>query len=182
MTAKNPSPGRILVGKFGAPHGVRGEIRILSFTGDPLAIAAYGQLSDGSGKRRFAIESARILKANLLVAQISGIKNRNEAETLTNIEIFADRSALPPPDDDEFYLADLEGLEARLADGSRFGRVTRIENHGAGDILVILRPDNSEELVSFTRINVPHVHIAEGYLVVHPPQTIDARDDSAPGS
>lgn len=171
-----------MVGKFGAPHGVRGEVRILSFTGDPLAIAGYGELTDATGKRRFLIESARIVKANLLVAQISGIKNRNDSETLTNLEIFAGRAALPPPDEDEFYLADLEGLEARLVDGSYFGRVSRLENHGAGDILVVTRPDNSEELVSFTRINVPQVFVAEGYLVIHPPQSVDAREKSAPDS
>ncbi|MBM3606906.1 MAG: 16S rRNA processing protein RimM [Alphaproteobacteria bacterium] len=170
----------ILAGKFGAPHGVRGEIRLRSFTADPLAIAGYGALVDSTGQRKFRIESARPVKNDMLVVRVTGIHNRNEAETLTNLDVFADRSALPPPGNDEFYLADLEGLEARLADGSHFGRVTRIENYGAGDILIITRPDNSEEMISFIEINVPEVNPAGGYLVVSPPASIDARGDFEP--
>lgn len=171
-----PAADIVLVGKFGAPQGVRGEIRIRSYTDDPMAIASYGELSDATGTRRFRIVSARPLKDSMLVARIEGVGERSLAETLTNIDLYVPRARLPAPDEDEYYHADLIGLEARLADGLAYGRIVRIENYGAGDILEILRPDGDEAMIAFTRANVPTVDIRGGFVVVVPPQEIEARD------
>lgn len=175
--AASALPGLVLVGRFGAPHGVRGEIRLRAFTADPKSIASYGGLVDGSGARVFQLKSVRHVKDDMLVAQVLGIGDRSAAEMLTNIDLYVAREKLPPPDEDEFYLTDLEGLEARLLSGEIAGRVLRVENHGAGDILVIQPPQGEQLLVAFTRRAVPEVQISEGYLVIDPPDEIEAKDD-----
>lgn len=173
---KASKPGLVLVGRFGAPHGVRGEIRLRSFTADPKSIALYGALTDAAGTRVFQLKSVRHVKDDMLVAQVLGVENRDGAGTLTNTDLYVARAHLPPPDEDEFYLTDLEGLEARLPSGEVFGRVLRVENHGAGDILVIQRPQGDQALIAFTRRAVPDVRIGEGFLTVDPPDEIEARE------
>ncbi len=163
----------ILVGRFGAPHGVRGEIRVKSFTADPLAIARYGDLCNRNNPRRFRFLNARYIKDDMLVARISGIDNRDSAETLVNKDIFVNRSQLPPPEQDEFYLTDLIGLEARLKNGEHFGRVLNVVNFGAGDILEIDVGAVESRMVPFSKAAVPEVEIAAKYIVVEPPVEID---------
>jgi 16S rRNA processing protein RimM len=161
--------GLILVGRFGAPHGVRGELRLQSFTGDPAAIATYGTLSGGG--RMFQITSLRPLKDNLFVARVAGVTGRNAAEALTNIELFIPRDALPPADEDEFYLADLIGLEAVDETGRPLGRVIAVPNYGAGDILEIAPGAGGESLLfPFTKAVVPEIDFAARRLVVVPPR------------
>ena len=126
-----PSPARgegklIALGVFGAPQGVRGEVRIKSYTRDPKAIAAYGPLTDGRGAR-FVLESVRLLKDEMLVARLEGIANREAAAALTGVELFARREQLPPPDEDEFYYDDLVGLAAVSRDGRAARPGRRIE-------------------------------------------------------
>ena len=170
--------GLILVGKFGAPQGLRGEIRIRSYTQDPLAIAGYGPLFDAAGARAFRIERARIVRDDVLVAAVEGVSNRTDAQALTNIDLYVRRAQLPATtDEDEFYVADLVGLEARLPDGSPFGVIAAIDNFGAGDILQIRRPDGAEALIAFTRQGAPLVNIEEGYVVVDPPEEAQAEPD-----
>ena len=154
---------RILVGRFGAAHGVRGEVRVKSFTGEPLALAKYKGLTDASGVRAFVFESARLVKDDILVARVAGVRDRNAAEALTNQDI------LPPPDEDEFYVADLIGLEAVLADGARFGKVRDVLNFGAGDILEIDTGAGETQLLPFTLAIVPQIDIAAKRIVVVPP-------------
>ncbi len=165
-------PDRVLVGRFGAPHGVRGEVRLQSFTGTPAAIATYGALSGGG--RTFEIMSLRPLKDNLLVARVAGIADRTAAEALTNIELFIPRGALPPPDEDEFYLADLIGIEAVDEAGRRLGRVIGVPNYGAGDILEIAPDAGGESLLfPFTKAVVPEIDFDARRLVVVPPEERD---------
>ena len=117
---------RILVGKFGAPHGVRGEVRLKSFTDDPLAIGDYGSLSTGDGSP-VEIVSLRPQKA-MLVARLKGCDSREAAEKLNGLELFIDRAELPETEDeDEFYLADLIGLEVRDASGEAIGSIAWLE-------------------------------------------------------
>lgn len=168
-----PAADLVLVGKFGAPQGVRGEIRVRSYTQEPMALAGYGEVFDASGARRFRIVSARPLKDAMLAARIEGIDTRDAAEALTNTDLFVPRSRLPRPDDDEFYHADLIGLEARLADGAVYGRVLGVDNFGAGAILQIQRPDGETEMFSFTRMVFPAVDIAAGFLTIAPPDEIE---------
>jgi 16S rRNA processing protein RimM len=163
----------VLVGRFGAPHGVRGEIRLQSFTQDPAAIATYGPLLAGS--RAFSLASLRPLKDNLFVARVVGIETREAAEALTHVGLHIPRAALPPPDDDEFYLADLIGLAAVDASGAPLGTVIAVPNYGAGDILEIAPLAGGETLLfPFTKAVVPTLDVAARRLTIVPPlESID---------
>lgn len=156
--------GRILVGEIGRPHGVRGLVRLRSFTADPAAIASYSPLTDESGGRRIALA---LLSDGL--ARVEGVADRDAAARLTGTRLYVDRAAMPPPEDeDEFYLADLVGLRAETAAGEPLGRVASVEEHGAGAFLVLDGPP--ERLVPFTRACVPVVDTAAGKVVVEPPE------------
>ena len=165
---------RIRVGVFGAPHGLRGELRLKSLTADPVSIARYGPLEDAAGGRRFELVSVRPLREDMLIARVAGIGDRDSAAALTGVALYVPRAALPAPDEGEYYHADLIGLEARDADGRRFGRIVGVENHGAGDILEIA-PDGGGEsaLLPFTDAIVPKVDVAAGYATVLRPAEID---------
>src|SRR6478736_2879660 len=126
----------ILLGVIGAPHGIRGEVRIKAFTGDPLAIAEYGPLTDGKG-RSFEIADIRPAK-EVVVARLKGVTTREAAEALNGVELFVARDKLSAgEDEDEFLQADLIGCSVVGPDGAIFGTVTTVENYGAGDLLDI---------------------------------------------
>lgn len=173
--------GLVLVGRFGAAHGVRGEIRLQSFTADPAAISAYGPLFDESGARRFAISSLRSLGKDMFVARVDGVDDRTAAETLTDLNLYLSRTALPEPEEDEFYLADLEGLRAETREGATLGRVIAVRNFGAGDILEIQPPEGETILLPFTKAAVPIVDVAGGRIVVAPPAETDEAPENATG-
>ena len=128
----SPAAERILVGEIGKPHGVRGLVKLRSFTADPAAIASYGPLTDATGRRRFAL--------TLLgdgVARLEGVDDREAAARLTGTGLYMERADLPPPEEDEFYLADLIGIRAETAAGGALGDVRSVEEHGAGAFLVL---------------------------------------------
>ena len=164
------STRRILMGRIGAAHGVRGEVRIQSYTEDPLALARYGPFETNRPGLTIRIASARGT-TNMLVARLDGVEDRDAAEALNGVELYVGREALPEADDeDDFYHADLIGLRAQLADGTAIGTVAAVPSYGAGDILEV-RSDSGGDtfLFPFTRQVVPEVHIREGYLVIDPP-------------
>ncbi|MGH6839238.1 MAG: ribosome maturation factor RimM [Methylocella sp.] len=167
---------RILVGRIGAPRGVGGELRLISFTGVPGAIAALTPLFDESGTRRFSILSLRPIKHNMFVAKIAGVDDRARAEALANAAIYVSRESLPAAGEDEFYLADLIGLAAMNEAGEAFGSVVDVLNFGGGDILEIACPHSRETLLlPFNKKVFPHVDIEAGYLTVVPPARIEAK-------
>lgn len=161
---------RILMGKIGAAHGIKGEVRITTFTGEPEAIASYGPLDTDRAGLTITIEAARLNK-NVLVARIKGVRDRNAAELLNGVSLFVDRSRLPDPDDeDDFYHADLIGLDARLDTGVSIGEVSALLNYGAGDLLEVRDPRSGDTfLYPFTKAVVPTIRIADGFLVIAPP-------------
>jgi len=163
----------IALGVFGAPQGVRGEVRIKSYTADPRAIAGYGPLTDRRGARAFVIESARSLKDEMLVARVAGVSTREAAAALTGVELFARRDQLPPPEADEFYYDDLIGLEAVTSGGEALGRVLALSNHGAGDILEIARGDSETLLLPFTKAVAVEIDFARGRIVIEPPSEVE---------
>ena len=170
---------RILVGIFGAPHGVRGEVRLKSFTGDPMAIADYPRLTDETGARPFKIIAARPVKDDMLIVRVDGVGDRTAAEKLTNVSLSIAREDLPPVDEDEFYNADLIGLRAETRDGAALGVIAAVLNFGAGDILDV-RPDAGENiLLPFTKKVVPVVDIAGGRVIVEPPEEVVVREEDA---
>jgi 16S rRNA processing protein RimM len=164
---------RVCLGVVGAPHGVRGAVRVKTFTDEPGAIAGYGPLEDESGGRRFKLQVIGAAKGEgMVIAKLSGIADRDKAETLRGLRLYLPRAALPPPGADEFYHADLVGLAAVLRDGTPLGRVIAVHDFGAGDMLEIARPTGQEGqpvLVPFTRAVVPVVDIAGGKVVLDPP-------------
>lgn len=160
------APAMILLGEIGRPHGVRGLVRVRSFTAAPRDLAAYGPLYSHDGQREFRLS---MLADDL--ARIEGVADRDAAQRLTGTKLYVPRTALPPAGEEEFYLADLEGLRAEGADGAVLGRVRAVEDHGAGAFLVL----EDERLIPFTRAAVPVVDLAGGRVVVVPPEETEAK-------
>jgi 16S rRNA processing protein RimM len=161
--------GRVCLGQIGAAHGVRGEVRLRSFTADPAAITTYGPLETEDG-RVFEIESLRPAKDHF-VARFSGIADRNAAERLANTKLYVPRERLPEPDEpDEFYHADLIGLAVVDRAGQSLGTVIAVHNFGAGDLIEV-RPNagGKTELLPFDAATVPQIDLAAGRLVVELP-------------
>ena len=169
---------RILLARIGAPHGVKGAVRVKTFTGDPMAIGDYGPLFADDG-RSFSIADIRPDKAGV-VARFKGVADRNAAEAITGIDLYVDRSVLPPPDDeDEFYHADLIGLAVEKSDGTALGTVASVQDHGAGEFLEIAPPRGQTMLIPFTKGAVPVIDIAAGRIIVDPPPEIEVSEDEA---
>ncbi|MDP6603499.1 MAG: ribosome maturation factor RimM [Rhodospirillales bacterium] len=174
----------ICVGILTGARGLRGEVRIKSFTGAVADIATYGPLTDGSGTREFRLAVSGLVKGHV-VARIEGVDDRDAALALKGTRLFVARDALPEPPKDEYYHADLIGLSTvRKAGGGgpdeAFGTVSAVHDFGAGDILEIDRGDGEKIMVPFTRAAVPEVDLAGGRLIIDPPAGI-VDDDAGPG-
>ena len=157
---------RICVAQIGPAHGTRGEVRIKSFTADPMAVIGYGVLETEDGTATFEIESLRPAKSHW-VAQLRGVRDRNAAERLANVKLFMPRDRLPAAETDEFYHADLIGLAAVTTDGRALGTVVAIHDFGAGDILELRPPvGGTTIMLPFTEAFVPAVDIAGRRIVV----------------
>ncbi len=167
-------PRLVAVGVFGAPHGVRGEIRAKAYTDDPRSLAAYGELTDAAGVKRFRIAALRPVKDDMVIVRVDGVADRDAAAALTGIELFAHRENLPPPDEDEFYHADLIGLRAETREAEEIGRVVGVSNYGAGDILEIAPKGGGETLLfPFTKAVAPEIDLAGGRIVIAPPREVE---------
>ncbi len=164
---------RICVAQIGAANGLRGEVRLRSFTQDPSAVTAYGLLESEDGTQRFEIEALRPAKDGF-VARLKGVADRNAAERLTNIKLYVPRDRLPPVEDDNtFYYADLVGLAAVTPDGTALGTVKAVLNFGAGDLIEIVSPNGEALMLPFTDANVPTVDLKSGRVVVVPPTVVE---------
>lgn len=160
---KNP----VQMAVIGAAHGIKGELRVKSFTGDPMALADYGPLYAKDG-RKFVIVDIRPANT-MVVVRLKGVNDRTAAEALTNTELFVDRSVLPEDNEqDEFYHADLVGLTVRDDTGAEIGRVSAVQNFGGGDILEVALAGRHEVLIPFTAAAVPEIAVSAGYLRIDP--------------
>jgi 16S rRNA processing protein RimM len=159
---------RVCVGVITGAQGVRGAVRLKSFTAKPEDVASYGPLEDERGEQRFEVRIVGSAKG-VLVAAISGINDRDRAGALRGLRLYLPRSALPPAGEEEYYHADLIGLVAALPDGTAIGTVRAVHDFGAGDTLEIERPKSQPVLVPFTRAVVPVVDLDAGRLVLEPP-------------
>jgi 16S rRNA processing protein RimM len=159
---------RVCVGIVTGAHGVRGALRLKSFTTEPADVAHYGPLEDESGERQFRLRLVGSAKG-VVIAKLPGIEDRDRAEELRGLRLYLPRAALPPPGDEEYYHADLIGLDVTLVDGTPLGRVRAVHDFGAGDTLEIERVAGQPVMVPFTRAVVPVVDITAGRLVVNPP-------------
>jgi 16S rRNA processing protein RimM len=163
------SPDRILLGQFARPHGVRGLVRVQSFTADPSGIAAYGPVSDEAGTRTFRLRVVQ--PGEMPVVAVEGVADREAAAKLTGTRLYVARDRLPAPAEDEFYHADLIGLAVEDASGRRLGTVAAVNDHGAGAFLEI---DTGAQplLLPFTRAAVPVVDLAGSRVVIAPPAEV----------
>jgi len=174
-------PSQICVARIGAAHGVRGAVKLWTFTEDPLAVKHYGPLMTKDGARQFEVTHAREAKDHL-VATLKGIATREDAERLNGIELYIAREKLPETDEDEYYHADLIGLAAVNTAGEPLGRVIAIHNFGAGDIIEIAPPQGATVLLPFTNAVVPAVDLANGRVVIELPHEIEGDDQAAAGN
>jgi 16S rRNA processing protein RimM len=154
----------ILVGRVAGAFGVKGEIRITSYTDEPAALLRYGDLKQADGTPALTLTAGRPHKG-ALIARANEVATREDAEALRGLELYIARDALPAPDEDEFYLADLIGLAAVTAEGAGLGRIKSVQNFGAGDLLEIAPETGPTWWLPFTKEAVPEVKLAEGMVV-----------------
>ena len=174
-----PAGNKIRVARIGAAHGVRGDVKLWSFTEDPLAVTDYGPLETEDGARRFEIEALRPAK-DFLVARLVGVGDRDAAaKRCATLDLFVPRDRLPPIDeDDTFYHADLIGLDAVTPDGTPLGTVHALHNFGAGDIIEIMPVGSGEAvMLPFTETTVPKIDLEAKQIVVVRPAEIEARGE-----
>ena len=164
---------RICVGAIAGAHGVRGLIRLKSFTERPEDIITYGPLTDASGKRCFEVSITGRAR-DALLARIAGVADRDQAAALRGTRLYVARAALPEPAEEEFYHADLIGLRAEAPDGAAIGRVSAVHTFGGNDVLEISPEAGESLLVPFTRQAVPAVDLAAGRVVVDLPPESEA--------
>lgn len=162
----------ILVGRVSGGFGVRGEVRIGTYTEDPMALARYRTLLREDGSPALTVATARPAKGGI-VARCPEVTSKEAADALRGLRLYVPRDVLPSPDEDEFYLADLIGLAAETAEGEAVGRVKAVHNFGAGDILEIDPGAGRPTLyLPFTREVVPEVRLGEGRVIVAPPAEV----------
>ena len=166
--------GWVCLGVITKPKGVRGQVRITSFTGRAGDLVAYGPLFDGPNGRALGVTLRETLKGGIVIAAIDGVTDRDGAEALRGVELHVPRAALPEAGDDDYYHADLIGLAVEDADGVAIGSVAALHNFGAGEILEVARPGGDNLMLPFTREVVPEIDIAGGRIVVAPPRETTA--------
>ena len=166
MPDVKPPRNPILLGVVGGAHGIKGEVRIKSFTEDPTDIKAYGPLFDAKGNT-YTIRTARIQK-NVVVVTINEISDRNGAELLNGTELFVDRSALPADDEDEFYQSDIVGMAVESVDGAAIGTVIAFHDFGAGEVIEIKPERGSSVMIPFSEAAVPDIDVERRVMIVEP--------------
>ena len=174
-------PAQICVARIGAAHGVRGEVKLWTFTEDPLAVKRYGPLWTQDGARQFEVAQAREAKGHL-VATLKGVATREDAERLNGVELYIARDKLPATEEDEYYHADLIGLAAVTPLNEPLGRVVAIHNFGAGNLIEIAPPQGTTMLLPFTNAVVPSVDLVGGRVVIELPDEIEGDSPDGAGA
>jgi len=165
--------GRVLLGVVAAPHGVRGLVRVKSFTEDPMAIGTYGPLSDETGKKAYRVEALSAARGAVL-ARIEGVADRTAAEALRGLRLYVGRDALPDAGEQEWYEADLIGLRAVGRDGRDWGKVIAFHDFGAGSVMEV----SGGVMLPFTDEAVPEIDVEGGKVVVDPPAGLLAESET----
>ena len=156
----------VLVARVSGAFGVKGEVRIRTYTDSPLAVLNFRELKRANGQHGLTLLSGRSFKEGL-IARAREVASKEDADALKGLDLYAPRSALPPPEPDEFYLTDLVGLRAEAPDGSPLGVVKSVQNYGAGDVLEIEPPGRKPTwMVAFTSESAPEIDIEGGRIVI----------------
>ena len=163
----------IQVGRVAGAFGVRGEVRITSFTSEPLALLDYKILMREDGSAGLTLTSARAAKGGI-VCRAKEVETREQAEALRGLKLYIPRSKLPEPDEDEFYVTDLVGLSVVTAEGEALGRIKAVQDFGAGDLIEIVPQEGGATwYLPFTREAVPEVRMADGVVVAVKPDEVE---------
>jgi 16S rRNA processing protein RimM len=163
----------IQVGRVAGAFGVRGEVRITSFTADPVALVDYKDLKREDGSPGLTLTSGRAAKGGI-VARAREIETREQAEALRGLKLYIPRDRLPEPEEDEFYVTDLVGLAVETAEGEALGRVRSVQDFGAGDLLEVAPPEGGATwYLPFTREAVPEVRLSDGVVVAVRPEEVE---------
>lgn len=169
MMGTDMGKDKVCVGAVAGAFGVHGEVRLKSFCAEAQAIAQYAPLFTEDEARSFTVKLGKPIP-NGFSARLGGVTNRDQAEALRGVRLYADRDKLPALPDDEFYHADLIGLSVMDTGGTKIGRISSVQNHGAGDLLEIQRPGKGNALLPFTLAVVPTVDLAGGRVITDPPE------------
>ncbi|MBI1273049.1 MAG: 16S rRNA processing protein RimM [Alphaproteobacteria bacterium] len=161
---------KICIAQITGAHGVRGQVRVRAFTEKPRSVAAYGPLCDAEGVRTFTLAVKGSAPGGQIIATLSGVDNRNAAEALKGVRLFASRARLPKPGKREYYHADLIGMAAVTAGGRKIGKVSALHDFGAGPVLEIERAGSASIMLPFTDAVVPEVDVAAARMVVDVPK------------
>jgi 16S rRNA processing protein RimM len=160
----------VCVAKITSPHGVRGAVKVKSFTQFPDSIAEYSPLYSKNGKEKFDIEILSV-KEDMLIVKVKGVGSRNEALPLCGRELYASKDIFPELEEDEFYYDDLIGMKVLLQNGEEFGVVVAVDNYGGGDLVEIkLQHSEKKEFFEFTKEVFPEINITDGNVVICPPE------------
>ena len=163
------SKNRVLLGVVAAPHGVRGLVRIRSYTEDPMAVASYGPLSDETGKKEYRVEALSAARGAVL-ARVEGVADRTAAEALRGLRLYVERTRLPATGDGEWYEADLIGLSAVGRDGRDWGKVIAFHDFGAGSVMEVSGGSSAMTvMLPFTDEAVPEIDVEGGKVLIEPP-------------
>ena len=171
---------RVCIGVVTGLHGLKGEVKLKSFTAEPKDVAAYGPVANKSGEQSFEI---RIISSSQkgLIAELSGVNDRNAAEAIQGTELYVSRDKLPELEEDEFYYSDLIGLPVEHIDGGAIGIVSLVDNYGAGEVMEVELKDGGTEMFLMSRDVVPEIDLENGRIVVNPPTEVyagGAHDDN----
>lgn len=164
--------GLIQVGRVAGAFGVKGEVRITSFTSDPLALLDYKDLRREDGSPGLTLTAGRAAKGGVVV-RAREVETREQAEALRGLKLFIPRDRLPEPEEDEFYVTDLIGLSVETAEGEPLGRIKAVQDFGAGDLLEIQPPEGPSWYLPFTREAVPEVRMADRKVVAVKPDEVE---------
>lgn len=166
---ESTTPNLICVGVIIAAHGIKGDVKIKSFTEVPKNIVKYGPLTDVTGESAFQIKIKKIEK-NFLIGSLLGVNERSSAESLKGLKLFIFKKYLPATKSDEFYYSQLIGLRVKLENGKTVGKISGVKNFGAGDLLEVTESKGTEMLIPFTQEIVPEVNIKSGVITISPPE------------
>jgi 16S rRNA processing protein RimM len=162
----------ILVGRVAGAFGVKGEVRITTYTAEPTALLDYKDLKREDGSPALTLTSGRPAKGGLVV-RAAEVETREEAEALRGLKLFVPRDILPEPDEDEFYVTDLIGLAVETPDREPLGRIRQVQDFGAGDLLEVQPEAGPSWWLPFTKEAVPEMRLAEGKVVAIPPTEVE---------
>ncbi len=171
----SPTPHLICVATIIAPHGIKGEVKIRTHTESPETIEEYSPLLSASGTKSYDVKIRQVIADDLVIARVDGITDRDAAEKLRQTQLFITRDEMPDVEEDEFYHTDLIGLTVKNIEGKDQGVVIALHNFGAGDIIEIKFNSKPQSIMwPFTKEIVPTIDIKNRFIIINPPETIEA--------